>query len=61
MLLIVDLWSAPHDWKEQLVALNMSWERWQAQPIADSIKLIGVTNAPKQLPNWMTIEERNND
>jgi hypothetical protein len=58
--LIIDLWLAPNDWREQLAALNMRWERWQAQPIADSIQLIGVTNIPKQLPEWI-IEERANE
>lgn len=55
--LLIDMWLVPADgsWKEWLREQErngMTWE-WQAQPIADQIKLTNCTNVPAVLPFWI--------
>jgi len=55
--LYIDMLSVPADdsWREwlRIQARNgMTWE-WEAQPIADQVKLTKCTNAPEELPPWL--------
>jgi hypothetical protein len=55
--LYIDMMRVPADdsWREWLrvqARAGMTWE-WEAQPIADQIKLTKCTNVPAVLPEWM--------
>jgi hypothetical protein len=55
--LFIDLWKTPRDeswreWLKEQARNGMTWE-WEAQPIADQIKLTKCTNVPEELPPWL--------
>jgi len=59
--LYIDMWQVPADdsWREWLrhqhddLPDGLKWQRWEAQPIADQVKLHGCTNVPPVLPPWL--------
>jgi hypothetical protein len=51
--LFIDVYSAPPDWRDELAATGVKWEREEGQPIADQIKLHKCTNLPGKLPLWV--------
>jgi hypothetical protein len=55
--LYIDMLLVPADgsWREWLREQErngMTWE-WEAQPIADQVKLKNCTNVPSVLPTWL--------
>ena len=51
--LFIDLIRAGPEWNVELAGLEIRWEIWEAQPMADQIKLSGCTNVPTELPAWL--------
>lgn len=51
--LFIDLYAVPKEWNVGLAKLGIRWAMWEAQPIADQIKITGCTNVPKELPPWI--------
>lgn len=56
--LFIDILSAPHDWDSAVLALGVTVERVEPQPMADQVKLHGCRNAPDVLPSWIRRPKR---